>query len=119
MSCSICLNNEIELDYITPCKHRFHKKCINVWFESLQYRDKTCPQCRYVIDTPTIIIIETENPQPIVPKNHRYIFITATMLDVIFLYYYHQWKFSHQLLLMFIVSNMFLICLFRFGVLRC
>lgn len=119
MSCSICLNNEIELDYMTPCNHMFHKKCIEVWFKSLEHRDKTCPQCRNVIDTPTIIIIETENPRQSVPKNHRCIFITATMLDVIFLYYYHQWKNSHQLLLIFIVLNMFMVCLFRFGILHC
>lgn len=119
MSCSICLNNEIELDYTTPCKHRFHKKCIELWFESLGHRDKTCPQCRHVIDTPTIIIIETQNSRPIVPKNHRYIFIIATILDVIFIYYYFQWKFTHQLLFMFIVTNMFMICLFRFRVLHC
>lgn len=119
MSCSICLNNEIDLDYTTPCNHKFHKKCIEVWFESLGHRDKTCPQCRHVIDTPTIIIIEAENPRPMAPKNHRYILLVATMLDVIFIYYYyHQWKFSHQFVLMFIALNMFIICLFRLRVLR-
>lgn len=116
MSCTICLHNEIELDYITPCNHRFHKKCINVWFESLGHRDKTCPQCRSVIEAPTIIIIESENAQPMVPKNHRFIFITATTIDFIFIYY---WKFTHQLILMFVIYNMAMLCLFRFGILRC
>jgi len=125
MSCSICLNNELELDYITPCNHRFHRKCINVWFESLEHRDKTCPQCRHVIETPTIIIIETENSQPIGPpvQNRRCICIAALVLDIFFLYFYHQYKnndpSSHQLLLMFIVGNIFVGCLFRFRILQC
>ena len=63
MICSICLRYT-DIDYTTPCQHKFHKQCIEGWFESLPTRAKTCPICRTIIhEFPTIIIIEEiENP---------------------------------------------------------
>tara|TARA_B100001094_G_C18143147_1_gene779082 strand:+ start:908 stop:1459 length:552 start_codon:yes stop_codon:yes gene_type:complete len=42
--CSICLenfDNEREIVQI-PCQHKFHKDCIETWFET----HSTCPMCR-------------------------------------------------------------------------
>ncbi len=45
--CSICLD-EIDDSCITlDCDHRFHVKCINVWF--LQNFDRRCPMCRTLV----------------------------------------------------------------------
>jgi len=43
MFCSICLDNDIELNCgIESCKHRFHFDCIKKW-SGVQ---NTCPECR-------------------------------------------------------------------------
>jgi len=42
--CIICLN-QIKIDdtiVILPCKHYYHKECINKWFQ----KSKSCPICR-------------------------------------------------------------------------
>jgi hypothetical protein len=42
-NCSICLNSDLnELYVILDCKHIFHKKCIDNWFQ----RVRSCPNCR-------------------------------------------------------------------------
>lgn len=43
--CSICLDTYKPKDKIKtlPCKHRYHRKCINQW---LINPSNTCPQCR-------------------------------------------------------------------------
>jgi hypothetical protein len=61
MECSICYEN-IERSYgdyftseyalILPCAHRFHKECINTWFDKCHIL--TCPYCRTEV-------IENEN----------------------------------------------------------
>jgi hypothetical protein len=68
MICSICLRYT-DIDYTTPCQHKFHKQCIEGWFESLPTRAKTCPVCRFIIhEIPTIVIIEdNENPNSRTP----------------------------------------------------
>eukprot|EP00871_Galdieria_phlegrea_P005662 jgi/Galph1/6097/GphlegSOOS_G4733.1 len=47
-SCVICLSDYIEGDMIRhlPCKHHFHKKCIDEWLAL----DKSCPLCKKDID---------------------------------------------------------------------
>jgi len=55
--CSICLESK-DLDYTTPCNHKFHKECIESWFETDSHQEKTCPECRS-----TIIILPTEEPK--------------------------------------------------------
>jgi hypothetical protein len=51
--CSICLesfrNKEL---YISTCKHKFHKTCINQWFET----DNRCPLCRTKLRLPTVTV---------------------------------------------------------------
>ena len=52
--CSICteLILPIELFYLTPCFHIFHKSCIDEWIEiSIAKESNTylCPLCRYEI----------------------------------------------------------------------
>ena len=45
--CSICKDNIDDRDLVRlPCKHYFHKDCINEWFEIRN----TCPLCRKIID---------------------------------------------------------------------
>ena len=116
MTCSICLNNETELDYITPCNHKFHKKCINIWFESLVDREKTCPECRYIIETPTIIIIEVPQINNYRRIKIRTITIIVFIIDFIVLYYYCQNK-SYYFLEFLFLLNLIIISLFRLGIL--
>ena len=49
MKCAICLEGEdtdeaasLSNDYTTPCQHKFHVKCIQLW----QERSVLCPVCR-------------------------------------------------------------------------
>jgi len=64
MECSICLDNSIKLDYITPCNHSFHQICIEEWINSTNNNIKYCPICREVIliseNIPEIIIINSQ-----------------------------------------------------------
>ncbi|GJQ08596.1 hypothetical protein GpartN1_g387.t1 [Galdieria partita] len=48
-SCVICLTDYIEGDMIRhlPCKHHYHKKCIDEWLAL----DKSCPLCKKDIDS--------------------------------------------------------------------
>ncbi len=49
-TCSICLSN-IEVGNIVrslPCKHDFHKKCIDAWLND----HATCPYCRQDVGLP-------------------------------------------------------------------
>jgi hypothetical protein len=115
----------MELDYVTSCNHKFHKECIMLWFTSLEQRVKTCPVCRFIIDTPTVIIIDmsqSRNYRPPVQYNIYIIFATI-VFDSIFLWLYFEFKnyiaIIHQLLIMFIIVNMFLICQCRFQIIRC
>ena len=41
--CAICLNNLKNNLNITPCGHKYHKKCIERWHNTGK---TTCPQCR-------------------------------------------------------------------------
>ena len=43
--CSICLETSDTDTVKLPCKHMFHKKCINKWIK----RKKSCPCCRHII----------------------------------------------------------------------
>ena len=44
--CCICLQNFKEKEKVRklPCKHNFHKKCIDKWFSKAD--DLSCPICR-------------------------------------------------------------------------
>ena len=46
-SCAICIENHAAGDNvrILPCRHIFHKKCIDPWL----YERQTCPICKYDI----------------------------------------------------------------------
>ena len=52
--CTICFNDISDPDIITmlKCGHYFHKKCINIWFETTNYEihiynnSNKCPYCR-------------------------------------------------------------------------
>ena len=43
--CPICLDNFETKDEIrvTVCKHKFHKECIDSWFD----KELNCPMCKY------------------------------------------------------------------------
>lgn len=43
--CIICLDNTDDLDLTLPCMHRFHKKCVNNWYQ--QSNNLWCPVCKY------------------------------------------------------------------------
>jgi hypothetical protein len=50
VECSICQdhtppNNEVEWRILRHCNHRFHRSCIDTWFE----RNAHCPVCRHDI----------------------------------------------------------------------
>jgi len=49
--CSICFEDMDSEDsmYLQPCRHRFHKACINQWLESPGGAGSTCPMCRNYI----------------------------------------------------------------------
>lgn len=47
-NCSICLDEGMEEICILPCKHVFHKECIEDWLK----RRPTCPTCRFSFTTP-------------------------------------------------------------------
>ena len=53
-NCSICLNKleDNDLYKSNKCKHIFHSKCINTWFNY----HTTCPLCRTKIRLPKITI---------------------------------------------------------------
>lgn len=49
--CVICLDTIDEKDlYTLECKHTFHRKCIQEWFQTQlqQHNTLTCPTCRHV-----------------------------------------------------------------------
>ena len=46
--CTICYNNLVDPGKKVKtllCKHKFHEKCIDKWFEENK-RNETCPMCR-------------------------------------------------------------------------
>jgi hypothetical protein len=46
--CPICLDNlNINETKILPCKHKFHKLCVNTWLQ----RKNICPLCRFPLST--------------------------------------------------------------------
>lgn len=57
--CTICLENDIELDLTLPCMHRFHKKCVNNWYN--QSRNLWCPICKTSFKKQLIEISNNEN----------------------------------------------------------
>ena len=44
--CSICLKKIDADEIITICRHHFHRKCLNHWFEY----NSICPMCRKKLD---------------------------------------------------------------------
>jgi hypothetical protein len=51
--CAICCE-ESEMKSpvrLLPCKHRFHKRCIDTWIRTLLLRkkDPSCPLCRHIL----------------------------------------------------------------------
>jgi Cys-tRNA synthase (O-phospho-L-seryl-tRNA:Cys-tRNA synthase) len=40
--CAICRNGLLKQVRVLPCRHKFHKKCLERWVES----HHTCPICR-------------------------------------------------------------------------
>lgn len=76
--CSICLESK-DLDYTTPCNHKFHKECIELWFETDSHQEKTCPECRS-----TIIIFPMEEPKE--PRSiHRKKFASFIFFSFVFM----------------------------------
>ena len=45
-TCSICMDNMLEKDItrLLPCKHLFHRLCIDKWIKTESYK---CPVCRH------------------------------------------------------------------------
>lgn len=41
--CSICTGTETGAMYLTPCKHTFHRDCLNNW----RRINNNCPNCRH------------------------------------------------------------------------
>jgi len=50
-NCSICFDDMSAADStsLSPCHHRFHINCINIWLESPGGAGSTCPMCRNYI----------------------------------------------------------------------
>ena len=44
--CCVCLEEEHEDMRILPCRHKFHKSCVDEWFNVCR---KTCPLCRFPV----------------------------------------------------------------------
>ncbi|KAL6222240.1 hypothetical protein ACLB2K_005632 [Fragaria x ananassa] len=47
--CCVCLSRLVEEHEdmrILPCRHKFHKSCVDVWFNACR---KTCPLCRFPV----------------------------------------------------------------------
>mmetsp|Transcript_22396 Transcript_22396/g.39422 ORF Transcript_22396/g.39422 Transcript_22396/m.39422 type:complete len:414 (+) Transcript_22396:50-1291(+) len=46
--CVLCLETYAPEDplRVLPCKHYFHKACIDHWFEARRFRSRSCPICR-------------------------------------------------------------------------
>lgn len=70
LECTICLNNGTPKNMVTlPCKHVFHKKCIQPWImqQALEGNIPSCPTCREVIydDIEIAKIKGTYIPEPI------------------------------------------------------
>ena len=42
MECLICYEELKEIEIVIPCKHHFHKDCLNKWLEI----QNNCPYCR-------------------------------------------------------------------------
>jgi hypothetical protein len=58
-ACVVCLESLPAVPYVLPCKHSFHRTCIEAW----ETNHNTCPLCREPINlktAPTLIIIEHE-----------------------------------------------------------
>ena len=55
--CSICLDifNDTDI-HLTPCKHKFHKNCLNEWLK----QRSSCPNCRKLLPSTKI------NPPPLI-----------------------------------------------------
>lgn len=47
--CCVCLSRvkEDEEERVLPCRHAFHRCCVDTWFS---FRQKTCPLCRFLVD---------------------------------------------------------------------
>lgn len=59
-NCPSCLENIIEGEevYDIKCKHVFHMKCTEDWFESNIHNDNTCPLCREQLVGSNIEMVE-------------------------------------------------------------
>ena len=78
LECSICMNEitKNEKMVTTPCKHVFHKRCLDKWRERSGTAAPTCPNCRAVIGkAPRYLYQErewfTEERQKIERKQRR------------------------------------------------
>ncbi|XP_050204887.1 probable E3 ubiquitin-protein ligase XERICO [Mercurialis annua] len=50
VECCVCLcgfEEEEEISELSYCKHFFHRKCLDKWFDN--YKHTTCPLCRSVL----------------------------------------------------------------------
>ena len=54
---SLSIKNSEELVHKTPCRHYFHKKCLEIWCED----NHNCPMCRKLIVTEFIYLNFDEN----------------------------------------------------------
>jgi ankyrin repeat protein len=50
--CRLCHNFDIPIDFKTRCKHHFHQKCMDGWFE---LRRNSCPNCSTKISKSAIV----------------------------------------------------------------
>ena len=66
-TCSICMDNMNIRNYRElPCKHKFHKKCLNKW--KLE-GNRTCPLCREPFDIPMFKV--TVHVEPTSTETHE------------------------------------------------
>lgn len=107
MKCSICICKirNIEDLYITPCKHNFHKKCMDdlILFNIQNKLDILCPNCRNVLSFNTIppqhieiqidtavpqIIIENESSE-IIHKKIMHLYVTFGIIVILMYILYY------------------------------
>ncbi|AYV75228.1 MAG: E3 ubiquitin-protein ligase RNF181-like protein [Terrestrivirus sp.] len=64
--CPVCLDTLNEPVYDTACKHQFHMKCILVWVNTMEQKNKSCPICRHPLSQYSI----QETYKKMFPKNN-------------------------------------------------